>query len=239
MPKRKHDRIGFLLINSSYTEQHYGKWTTLGPVFYLPEKTGSKVRHAFQVCQCECGTCKIVKVGTLKRSLSQSCGCERNKLHKERRTTHGHAGGVNKKVSGEYAVWHAMRRRCYGVNTKAYPDYGGRGIKVCDRWLEPDGRGFMNFLEDMGRRPSPKHSIDRIDVNGNYEPRNCRWATRSEQNRNRRDTRYIEYNGQKKSLTCWSEQTGLNASCISFRLKSGWSVEDALTKPSAYRKPNT
>lgn len=98
------------------------------------------------------------------------------------------------KKTSEYALWHSIKQRCYNKNSTSYRNYGGRGIAVCDRWLEPNGQGFINFIEDIGRKPEPrnKYSFDRINNNGNYEPSNVRWATRSEQQYNRRPVKTIQ-----------------------------------------------
>lgn len=119
-----------------------------------------------------------------------------------------------------------MRARCTCPTHHAYASYGGRGISVCDRWSE-----YLSFLADMGRRPSPQHSIDRIDNNGNYEPGNCRWATASEQRNNCRQNHVLEFNGRRMTMKQWADVVGLRLGTISERLRRGWSVEDALTKP--------
>lgn len=125
-------------------------------------------------CICDCGTLTLVPTQRLQNGENQSCGCYKN----EKRITHGH---TIKKVSRTYETWSQMKKRCYNPNNDNYNLYGGRGIKVCNRWLE----SFENFLSDMGIRP-PNTSIDRIDVNGNYEPSNCRWATPKIQAKNKR-----------------------------------------------------
>jgi hypothetical protein len=109
-------------------------------------------------------------------------------------------------------------------------NYGGRGIGVCERWHH----SFVNFIADMGPKPTPTHTIERIDNDGNYEPSNCRWATRAEQNNNKRDNRIIEYNGQSLNVSQWATVTGLEESTIRHRLDSGWSIKRALT--AALRK---
>lgn len=131
----------------------------------------------------------------------------------------------NKTKSREYHSWTNMKYRCYNVNNPSYAKYGGRGIKVCDRWL---GRhGFVNFYKDMGDRPIYT-SIDRIDNNGDYTPENCRWATREEQQNNTRRCRLIEYNGRTQNLTQWARELSINPNTLTKRLNKGWSIERAL-----------
>jgi len=121
-----------------------------------------------------------------------------------------------------------MIKRCTNPNTKGYSNYGGRGIKVCERWLH----SFENFLADMGPKPSPAHSIDRYpDNNGNYEPKNCRWATRTEQSFNKRTNRLIQHNGETLPLSVWAGRTGMKRETIADRLAHGWTISDALTIP--------
>lgn len=134
-------------------------------------------------CACSCGAVIVTKSSSLRAGVSQSCGCLNreisSRLTAERNTKHGHCAGG--KASTEYAVWAGMWQRCTDCNVDSYVDYGGRGISVCERWAD-----FNAFLADMGPRPDRDHSLDRIDLNGNYEPGNCRWADRSTQGTNRR-----------------------------------------------------
>lgn len=136
-------------------------------------------------------------------------------------------GKHNKSYTREFAAWASMVKRCGSESHRNYHDYGGRGIKVCERWAL-----FTNFLEDMGERPSPKHSIDRFPNNdGNYEPGNCRWATQTQQLRNKRTSRRVTFNGQTKCVSEWAEDLGVHRNVILSRLQRGWSVEKSLTKP--------
>jgi hypothetical protein len=135
------------------------------------------------------------------------------------------------KRSPEYITWDHMKGRCLRKNHVRYKDYGGRGITVCDRWLL-----FQNFLEDMGRKPSPSHTIDRIDNNGNYEPGNCRWATVATQQSNRRDNAKITFVGKTLTISEWSRELGIPITTISLRIKRGLPVEQILTQ--GHLKPN-
>lgn len=148
-------------------------------------------------CRCDCGTRRVVSGGNLTRGLTLSCGCLRRELLAESKKgneynhKHGHAPAG--RSSPEYRAWAKMKDRCGNPNSAEYKNYGARGIAVCERW---SGRsGFPNFLADMGPRPSPELSLDRIDNGGDYTPNNCRWATRAQQNANRRPYK------RRKSIT--------------------------------------
>lgn len=127
----------------------------------------------------------------------------------------------------EYATWERIRIRCFDKNCRDYVNYGGRGITVCARWL----RSPATFVKDMGPRPTPKHSLDRINNEGHYEPSNCRWATSTEQARNRRTSRYYTYNGETKTLPEWAEISGVQMHTIWFRIKRQWSIGEAIFTP--------
>lgn len=191
------------------------------------------------LCQCECGNTKIVLDACLKSGRTISCGC----AHRERakqlglsRKRHGRCTG--KKPSGAWRSWRAMMQRCCDKNSRNFPLYGGRGIKVCDRW----NTSFEDFLEDMSE-PPPKHSIDRIDNSGHYScgkcseclendwPANCQWATAKQQGRNKRNNHLVTHGGLTLTLTEWSERNGLPRNLIGRRLQRGWEVGLALTAP--------
>lgn len=172
-------------------------------------------------CLCECGTETTVVGSKLINSHTRSCGCLSVEKTITRSSTHHQFG------SEEYSIWGKMIQRCRNPKSTSFKDYGGRGIRVCERWEK-----FENFLADIGKRPSPNHSLDRFpNQNGNYEPGNVRWATDLEQGRNRRNNRILLHENRAQCLSEWAEEVGLPDSAISLRLKRGWSVSDALTKP--------
>lgn len=149
--------------------QILGKWTV------LKKSAETKNGYVRWTCRCECGTERDVIGKYLKSGKSSSCGCIRKPYKKAKRQ------GVFKTKTVEYHVWTRMRDRCFNPNTPKFKHYGGRGITICERW-----NSFENFLEDMGERPTNRHSIERKDVNGNYEPSNCIWTTQTVQSRNQR-----------------------------------------------------
>ncbi len=134
---------------------------------------------------------------------------------------------IPKSRTPTYKVYKAMKKRCRNVNTADYVNYGGRGIRVCDRWLN----SFDNFLEDMGERPSPLHTINRIDNDGNYCPENCEWQTRKQQNNNTRKNHMLTYQGKTQSLAMWCDELHLRYHKIKKRLYRGWSIEKTFLIP--------
>lgn len=170
-------------------------------------------------CQCDCGGMSVVTTGNLKRT--HRCGA---KCGFRVREAHGH-GSPGK--SPTYQSWLAMKNRCHGNPSESTKNYGDRGIVVCDRWRH----SFENFLGDMGPRPEGTF-IERIDSNGNYELGNCKWATRKEQNRNKRNSHLFTFYGKTRTLAEWREISQVPQATISRRIAEGWSEKDAVWKPS-------
>jgi hypothetical protein len=178
----------------------------------------NKRRMYYWICRCDCGKVCKVRGDQLRSGGTKSCGC----LHIDVVTKHGY-NRVGKETN-IYRVWSGMLQRCLNPNHKFYDRYGGRGIKVCDRWLK-----FENFLADVGEAPAGK-SLDRIDNDGDYAPNNYRWATRFEQMNNMRDNVIIHYDGKTMTASQWARNLGMPVSTLYSRLKA-WSVEDSLTRP--------
>lgn len=173
--------------------------------------------------KCKCGKDVLAVGSAVKCGNTKSCGCVRPLTAYK---THGLSRGG--KRTPEYAAFHSIIMRCTNPNTDAYPNYGGRGITVCDRWIGENG--LLNFIEDMGKRPSDIHSIDRIDTNGPYSPENCRWATPAQQALNKRNNQYFEYNGKRMTIAEWARETGIRAGKIRWRLRKGLPLEEVLGK---------
>ena len=170
-------------------------------------------------CVCACGETATVGAQAMRTGNTSSCGCLRREVTGAARRAHG------KTASRAYNSWAHMLQRCNNPAAHRWPLYGGRGITVCEKW-----KSFEGFFEDMGDPPEGM-SLDRIDVNGNYEPSNCRWATQKEQTRNMRRTRYVQIGGETKPLAEWCERLGVPYSMARDRLNRGWLPERALTEP--------
>lgn len=190
--------------------EDYGTWRVL-------RYAGTVGRSRSWICVCRrCGRQSCVTTSGLHRKPR---GCSKCSPH---RVTHGQTH------SPEFRTWQSMIKRCNCRRGRMYRDYAARGITVCPRWRE----SFEAFLEDMGPRPSPKHSIDRFpDQNGNYEPGNCRWATWKEQLQNTRRNRALSFNGKTQCVSEWARELGVGTQVLFNRLNRGWSVERTLTQP--------
>jgi hypothetical protein len=182
----------------------------------------NKHNHPVWLCRCDCGKEKVIEGGALKQGLSKTCGCS---------SANGHHFKHRMTNTPEFQTWSSMLRRCYNRNCPDYQNYGARGIFVCERWKA----SFSNFFDDMGSRPDG-HSIDRIDVNGNYEPNNCQWASRTVQNRNTRQNHKLTFDGKTLTISEWAEIIGVAPAAIFCRIRRGWSTERALTTPLDYSR---
>lgn len=180
----------------------------------------SKSGHIVARFKCDCGIESSTQLSSLRSGKTKSCGCYR----RQAKMTHGMVG------TAEHGVWLQMNERCNNPKHKNFHNYGGRGIDVCDRWRGPTG--FQAFLDDMGHRPSKRHSIDRIDNDGGYGPKNCEWKTQREQCRNKRNNHMITINGETKALVAWADHYGINGALVCSRIHRGWSEYDALTFPN-------
>jgi hypothetical protein len=194
----------------------FGRWTIIGEAPVALVGKNHKRFRQWQ-CRCECGTERPVYEHSLKRGTSVSCGC----YNRERSSESGTKHGATK--TPEYKVWTAMKDRCYNPNNKRYADYGGRGILVSKRWYN----NFQAFLDDMGPRPSPRHSIDRIDNDKSYNRNNCQWSLPTEQMVNRRGTQMVD----NVPLATLAKRYGIPANTLRFRILKGWELQDALTRP--------
>lgn len=207
------------------TGQRFGRLTAI-------ERVGSnKRRQSLWSCKCDCGSIVVVVGTELNCGHIKSCGCTRrekliayNKIHKK---THG------MRYTRLYREWRSMINRCSCESWRDYKNYGGRGIAVCKEWQD----NFMAFCEwALANGYDDSLSLDRIDVNGNYEPSNCRWATLKQQANNTRNSHYLEYNGVTKTVRQWSEELGINYNTLYSRITTkGWSIEKALTTPPFYK----
>jgi len=176
------------------------------------------------VCRCDCGNDKTVDLYSLLDGRSRSCGCLRAEMVAKKNTTHGMCG------TSTYGSWSAMIARCTQPSVDRFEHYGGRGVRVCERWQD-----YAAFLADMGEKPDGM-SLDRIDVNGDYEPGNCRWATALEQARNRRSTHLITVDGVDRCISEWSTISGVSPGMIGWRIAKGWPPKRAIFQPTKGRR---
>lgn len=195
-------------------------------IMEMPRQNNSRRFH----CRCDCGTEKTLYLKSLTDGNRNSCGCLRSEVNRIVHTKHGQARDTG--VGPEYSSWISLKNRCLNPNSPSYPDYGRRGITVCLRWLD----SFENFRSDMGPRPSKKHSIGRIDNNGNYEPDNCRWETQTQQSRNTRSNVFVTLNGKTLCVKDWARLFEISLSTVYSRMSRGWEAPLALTTPVRRRE---
>jgi len=217
----------FLTLHKSaenLTGRRFSRLVVVGPVERRPVGRKGHLR-LFWLCQCDCGLQTRLEKSKLTGGWTKSCGC----LHRDTRKTcnlrhgHGRAGAAR---TAEYRIWSTIKTRCTNPKRKDFDHYGGRGIKLCERWA-----AFENFYADMGPRPTPRHTVERRDRNANYEPDNCRWATWEEQANNTSRSRLITAMGRTLTPSQWEGEVGISAKTIRSRLGYGWSEEDAVTVP--------
>ena len=190
----------------------FGRWVVLA----------KGMRPRYLRCRCDCGTVSEVFSGNLANGKSPSCGCVTRSVFAARWVTHGRSHTV------EYETWARMIARCENPNNESFPNYGGRGIKVHPAWRS----SFDDFFAHVGPRPGSGYSIDRFpDVNGNYEPGNVRWATPTEQCRNRRSNRFHTIDRESKTIAEWAELAGVSPGTISRRIRAGFAPERMLLPP--------
>ena len=182
-------------------------------------------RCTYWHCKCSCGNLAVVKGIYLTHGDTTSCGCAKINRVRQLKLTHGLADKIP-----EYSVWMSMRKRCNNCKSPGFKNYGGRGIKVCKRW-----NSFANFLSDMGSRPTSLHSIERRNNDGDYEPSNCCWATRSEQSHNTRVTKNFTVCGETLCLSDWAKRIGISRRTLRGRL-AYMPVEEALTLPKMSKR---
>lgn len=206
--------------------QRFGRLTVV-------ERAGTKVtpcgsKRTLWLCKCDCGNTTITATQELKKGDTKSCGCYQRDRISEVSTTHG------MRRTKLYHRWLDMRQRCSNPKNSRYSDWGGRGITVCDEWqqFEP----FRDWALANGYRDDL--TLDRIDVNGNYEPSNCRWITNKEQCNNKRVNSLLTYNGKTQTISQWADEVNINPLTLGARIKNGWSTERALTEPVHTEKGN-
>lgn len=173
--------------------------------------------------RCDCGELREVRASSLRNKQNGVTRCEfcAKKYNSERNTSHGLSH------TPEYRSWKSMRMRCENKSHKSFERYGGRGIFICEQWRND----VVAFVRDMGLRPSPQHTLERINNDGNYEPGNCRWATLLEQAQNRSNVNTIDLNNERLSVSEWARRNGIMPGTAAKRLRDGWSVDHAISMP--------
>lgn len=203
------------IASQDYTGRRFSHLVSLGRVDRV-DRNGSRV---FESVRCDCGTVKEVSIYSLVDGGTKSCGCLKSQLISRSKLVHGHGNG-----SSTYRSWAAARERCCNPANKRWHRYGGRGIKMCERWSV-----FDNFLADMGPKPGPGYEIDRIDNDGDYEPSNCRWSSRRDNMNNTSAVRPVTAFGKTMTVAQWSRASGINPETIRGRLSRGWSAERSVS----------
>jgi len=202
----------------SKLKRKYGRLTVIGLSHKAKRKDCNSYRSYYK-CLCQCGNTTVVRESDIKAGGVISCGCFRREFAKKQHTTHG------MKYTRFYGCWNAMKNRCYNKKMKAFKNYGGRGIKVSNRWHDYNNfhkdmyKKYLSHIERFGKLQT---TLDRINNNKDYSKDNCRWATRIEQANNNRGNRIITINGRTQNLTKWSKEFNISVQSLSYRLKSGY-----------------
>lgn len=199
-----------MIKDEQMINKKFGKWLVL-------QRTEERDSHGSvkYLCKCECGKEKLVDGYSLRSGISKYCiDCKNHRRYGKKK---------NKRIN---IIYNGMKARCYNSNTPEYKNYGGRGIKICDEWLD-NYWNFENWAINNGYKNNL--SIDRINNDENYEPNNCRWATRIQQQNNTRNNKFVIYKGERKTIAEWSRIIGVSSSCLSYRLKN-WDIEKAFNK---------
>lgn len=208
IPRRKHQAV--------VAGRKYGRLTV------LKKASDSRFGHPRHRCRCTCGRTCVVQDSNLKSGNTRSCGCLQREIVRIASVTHGAS------YTPEHVAWRSMIARCTIPSSTSFRYYGGRGIKVCKHWL----RSFLAFLASVGRRPSAKHSLERLDNNKGYFPSNVKWTLRSLQSTNRRSCRYLTMNGRTQTMAAWAKEIGISDTTLRYRkLKMGMTDREALTTP--------
>ena len=203
-------RTGPIAIKNDLRGRQFGNLTV------IKVHGRDKWNKTMWICECSCGNTTIVSLSHIVSGHTTSCGCKKYRYTK----THGMAR------TRQYIIWAGMIQRCENTKAEGYKNYGGRGINVCERWHE-----FELFWDDMKDSYADGLTIERVNNDDGYYKENCIWASRKEQNRNRRGNHHIERNGERKILTDWASELNIDPRKVCRRLKAGWSTEDALTRP--------
>jgi hypothetical protein len=198
--------------------QRFGRLVAMGPVGQR------KTTEVLWLCQCDCGNQATARASLLANGTTRSCGCLAREGVSGRNRKHGFYG------THIYKVWQGMKGRCSDFDSDHYASYGGRGIRVCAEWVA-SFQSFYSHVSGLEHFGDDGYTLDRIDVDGHYEPGNVRWATANEQGRNKRSNRLLTYQGRTQPMAAWAEELGIDNGTLFYRLSHGWEVERALATP--------
>ncbi len=217
---RKHRILHGIAVMHTIDQSKLGRLTPIGPAFRMQG-------NWYYVCQCECGEIEVVwnvYLARRARNAPKSADCLHQKKAKAR------TSGQIREKTRIARIWDNMHTRCYNPNIPEYAIYGARGIRVCPQWHRSAASGFATFVRDMGEMPTSRHTLDRIDPNGDYSPENCRWATMEEQCNNRRSCKHITHKGITRTYSQWDKSLGLKTATVSRWMRAGRPFSELLDK---------